>query len=93
MKFKKLKPRAKFFLILLLGFVFCAGGIYSVVLNYYHIYKLNKRKNQLEKENEILKSRIKSGDSKDFIEYNARIRLGFKKDDEIEYRFEPPGDK
>lgn len=87
---KRIKPRIKYFLIIILGFVFCAGGIYSVAVNYYNIYKLNKYKKNLEKENEFLKSRIKSGYSNEFIEYNARIRLGFKKDNEIEYRFDPP---
>ncbi|HOJ85950.1 MAG: septum formation initiator family protein [Elusimicrobiales bacterium] len=93
MKFKKLKPGTKYFLIFILGFVFWIGGIYSVVSNYYHIYKLNKYKAKLEKENELLKTKIKHGDSNEFVEYNARVRLGFKKDDEIEYRFEPPGNK
>ena len=35
---------------------------------------------------------IEYANTREFIEYNARIKLGLKKDDEIEYRFTPPKD-
>lgn len=76
--------------IIIIAFVLSAGGIYSLIMNYYEIYKLNKYKSNLESENNVLRERISLANSRDFIEYTARVKLGFKKPDEIEYRFTPP---
>jgi len=93
MRRNKLKPDFKYILVIVAGIVFSASGIYQVVSNYCEIYKLTKEKNKLLKENNELAIKIKSTDKKEFIEYNARIRLGLKKPDEIEYRFDPPEKK
>lgn len=76
-----------------MGFIFSINGIYHMIKNYYQIYRLNKFKKNLLKENNELKNKINLSSSKEFIEYSARIRLGLKKPDEIEYRFEPPQDE
>ena len=90
MKLKRLKSRTKYILIFGLGFLFSIGSIFSIVKNYYYVYKLSKYRDKLQRENELLKSSINLYNKNDFIEYNARVRLGFKKEDEIEYRFTPP---
>ncbi len=90
MRYKKLNKRIQYLIIFLLGFIFSAGGIYSVFSNYYEIYKLKKHRKKLLEENKELKNKINNGGTKEFVEYNARVVLGLKKENEIEYRFPPP---
>ncbi|MEF3280896.1 MAG: septum formation initiator family protein [Elusimicrobiota bacterium] len=90
---KSIKLKVKYLVLISLGLVFSAGGIYNLIKNYYQVYKLSSYKKKLLKENQKLKSKISMTDKTEFVEYNARIRLGLKKSDEIEYRFNPPKDK
>jgi cell division protein FtsB len=89
-KKKKLLKKVKY-LIILLGLIVISGEtIYSIVKNEYLLYKLKKEKKKLLEENAKLSEMIEYSNTKEFIEYNARIKLGLKKENEIEYRFEPP---
>jgi cell division protein FtsB len=87
---KKLLKKVKYLIILLVLIVISGETIYSIVKNEYLFYKLKKEKKKLLEENIKLSEMIEYSNTKEFIEYNARIKLGLKKENEIEYRFEPP---
>jgi cell division protein FtsB len=87
---KKLLKKVKYLIILLVLIAISGETIYSIVKNEYLLYKLKKEKKKLLEENAKLSDMIEYSNTKEFIEYNARIKLGLKKENEIEYRFEPP---
>jgi len=87
---KKLLKKVKYLIILLVLIVISGETIYSIVKNEYLLYKLKKEKKKLLEENAKLSEMIEYSNTKEFIEYTARIKLGLKKENEIEYRFEPP---
>ncbi len=73
--------------IIALGFVFSLPALWSLAVNAYRLYSLKSRLKNLELENLRLKDEIKQTQQADYIEKIARVKLGLKKSDEIEYRF------
>lgn len=90
MRTKRKSEKIKYIIIYSLAFLLSVGTLVSIVKNSYELYRLNSYKKKLIKEKVELEKKIEEADSKEFIEYNARVKLGLKKKNEIEYRFNPP---
>ena len=89
---KKFSKKVKYFLVAVIGVFLSGSTIIDIIKNEYSLYKLKKEKKRIIEENKKLAEMIEYANTREFIEYNARIKLGLKKDDEIEYRFTPPKD-
>jgi cell division protein FtsB len=87
---RKLHKKAKYIIIFIIVFALSGKTLYNIIKNEYHLYKLKKHKSMLLEESKKLDEMIKYSNTKEFIEYTARVKLGLKKEDEIEYRFTPP---
>ncbi len=87
MKRKKTKLNFLILGITALGLVFSLPALWHLAVNSYKLYSLKSRLKNLELENSRLKNEIKQTQQIEYIEKIARIKLGLKRSDEIEYRF------
>lgn len=84
---RKVALRAVLALLFLIIF---SGNFYKLGLNLWEYYKAKKELSLEKKKNEQLKKEAIRIKENNFLEYSARIKLGLKKEEEIEYRFPPP---
>ncbi|MGC8866948.1 MAG: FtsB family cell division protein [Elusimicrobiales bacterium] len=87
MRRKRIKNSVIRWGIIALGLLFSLPAVWNLAVNTYRVYHLKKRLKNLELENIRLKEEIKQTKKPDYIERVARLKLGLKKPDEIEYRF------
>lgn len=79
--------------VLALGLAFILPALWGVIYNSIRIYSLKARKRALEIENKRLKIQISQTSDDEYVEGIARVKLGLKKPNEIEYRFISDSDK
>lgn len=81
------KKRVIRLILIGIGLIFIVPALWSVIYNLFRIYSLNSKKELLKEENIKLQKQISEASNEEYIEKIARIKLGLKKDNEIEYRF------
>lgn len=74
-------------LVVVVGLIFILPALWNVVYNSIRYYSLTAKKKALELENKRLRAQILEASEEEYIERIARVKLGLKKPDEIEYRF------
>ncbi|MEW5950835.1 MAG: hypothetical protein GX447_06555 [Elusimicrobia bacterium] len=84
---KRLSFAAAAALVFLLLF---SRTFYKLAENIWQYYKAKKALAQETERNIKLKKEAELSNKDYFLEYSARTKLGLKKEEEIEYRFEPP---
>lgn len=90
---RRKKERIIWWVFFVMGLVFIIPQVYNTTLNLLKLSKLNAKKKVLENERKRLEAEIKQAETKEYIERVARIKLGLKKPNEIEYRFISTQDK
>lgn len=87
MKKNKIKTRVLRWFLILIGVGFTIPALWNLVSNSYQLYRLKKLKQKLEIENIKLREELSKTQTSEYVEKVARIKLGLKKSNEIEYRF------
>ena len=93
--FKDLSPRQKFLVSCAIGVLIAAfwlgGGLMNLTHNKLEIYRLTKKRKQLDAQYEQLLAQKKLLEQKDprYMETLARMRYNLVKPGEIEFRFTP----
>ena len=86
-QYKKLK-----YIVIAIIVLFLVGnkGFRSLVSNFRELKNLEKEKIALQLENKELRLKLKLIKNNDYMETQARKKLGYLRQGEIEYRFPPP---